>query len=133
MLKNYMTQNFTVVELQTEKKGVHVGVEDAVKDVRAILDGKVDKLAPEDLSFIGTLKDIESKLNSVLSKTAASANQTEAQPANGATPAANPSASSGQAPSANSGQPAQPANGQQATTPTTQPPATDNQKQTKPA
>jgi F-type H+/Na+-transporting ATPase subunit beta len=62
MLKNYMTQNFTVVETQTEKKGVHVPVKQTVADVRAILDGKMDVLQPEDLSFIGTLKDVEEKI-----------------------------------------------------------------------
>ncbi len=62
MLKNYMTQNFTVVEAQTEKKGVFVSVKDTVTDVRAILDGKVDMLVPEDMLFIGTLKDVEAKL-----------------------------------------------------------------------
>jgi F-type H+-transporting ATPase subunit beta len=61
-LKNYMTQNFTVVEAQTEKKGVRVDPKDTVKDVRAILDGKVDSLDPEDLLYIGTLKDIQDKL-----------------------------------------------------------------------
>ncbi|MGI8419439.1 MAG: F0F1 ATP synthase subunit beta [Candidatus Levyibacteriota bacterium] len=61
-LKNYMTQNFTVVENQTEKKGVFVTVKDTVADVRAILDGKVDILPPEDVLYIGTLKDIEQKL-----------------------------------------------------------------------
>jgi F-type H+-transporting ATPase subunit beta len=62
MLKNYMTQNFTVVETQTEKKGVNVPVKQTVDDVRAILDGKVDVLAPEDLFFIGTLKELDEKL-----------------------------------------------------------------------
>lgn len=63
-LKNFMTQNFTVVESQTEKKGVRVSTKDTVNDVRAILDGKVDSLVPEDLLYIGTLKDVESKLKS---------------------------------------------------------------------
>jgi F-type H+-transporting ATPase subunit beta len=62
MLKNYMTQNFTVVEAQTEKKGVYVPLKDTVLDVKAILEGKTDKLKPEDLLFIGTLKDVEDKL-----------------------------------------------------------------------
>lgn len=61
-LKNYMTQNFSVVETQTEKKGVRVSTKDTVADVRAILDGKVDPLEPEDLLYIGTLKDVEDKL-----------------------------------------------------------------------
>lgn len=64
MLKNYMTQNFTVVEAQTEKKGVHVPLKDTVEDVKAILEGKVDKLKPEDLLYIATLKDVEQKLTS---------------------------------------------------------------------
>jgi len=62
MLKNYMTQNFTVVENQTEKPGVYVHVKETAADVRAILDGKVDKLKPEDLMYIATLKDVEEKL-----------------------------------------------------------------------
>ena len=64
ILKNYMTQNFTVVEQQTEKKGVYVTVKETVADVRAILDGMVDKLMPEDVLFIGTLKDVQDKLKS---------------------------------------------------------------------
>jgi F-type H+/Na+-transporting ATPase subunit beta len=61
-LKNFMTQNFTVVETQTEKKGVYVSIKDTVDNVRQILDGKVDLLAPEDLLYIGTLKDVEEKV-----------------------------------------------------------------------
>ncbi len=64
MLKNFMTQNFTVVEQQTEKKGVYVKVNETVADVRAILNGKADVLKPEDLLYIGTLKDVEEKINS---------------------------------------------------------------------
>ncbi len=70
MLKNFMTQNFTVVETQTEKKGVFVSVKDTVKDVRAILDGKIDSLMPEDVLYIGTLKDIDEKLSAKLSEQA---------------------------------------------------------------
>jgi F-type H+-transporting ATPase subunit beta len=62
-LKNYMTQNFTVVEAQTEKKGVYVKIKETVSDVRGILDGKFDKLKPEDFLYIGTLTDLEAKLN----------------------------------------------------------------------
>jgi F-type H+-transporting ATPase subunit beta len=58
-LKNFMTQNFTVVETQTEKKGVYVPVKQTITDVRAIIDGKADLLHPEDLLYIGTLKDVE--------------------------------------------------------------------------
>ena len=61
-LKNYMTQYFTVVEPQTGRKGVQVPLKDTVTDVRSILDGKVDSLSPDDLMYIGTLKDVEEKL-----------------------------------------------------------------------
>lgn len=62
-LKNFMSQNFTVVESQTEKKGVFVSVKDTVTNVRSILDGKIDSLKPDDLLFIGTLKDVENKMS----------------------------------------------------------------------
>lgn len=73
ILKNYMTQNFTVVETQTEKKGVFVSVKETVQDVRAILDGKVDQLVPEDFLFIGTLKDVAQKLQAKTQQQAAAA------------------------------------------------------------
>lgn len=86
MLKNYMTQNFTVIENQTEKKGVNVPVKDTVADVKAILDGKVDSLKPEDLLFIGTLADVAHKItpqvNEVPSATAK--NNLPTSPATGA-------------------------------------------------
>ena len=65
MLKNYMTQPFTVVETQTERKGAYVSVGDTVSDVKAILSGKLDHLKPEDLLFIGSLSDIEDKLKTL--------------------------------------------------------------------
>jgi len=64
MLKNYMTQTFSVVENQTERKGVYVPINECVSDIRQILDGKYDQLSPEDFLFIGGLKDIENKLPS---------------------------------------------------------------------
>lgn len=64
MLKNYMTQNFTVVEAQTEKKGVFVPLKETIEDVRSILDGIVDILPPEDFLFIGSLKELDVKMNS---------------------------------------------------------------------
>jgi F-type H+/Na+-transporting ATPase subunit beta len=90
-LKNYMTQNFTVVESQTEKKGVQVAPSDTVADVRAILNGKVDSLDPEDLMYIGTLKDIEEKLNGKKANTSAAhaANVNPVSPPPGQNPAQN--------------------------------------------
>lgn len=79
MLKNYMTQNFTVVENQTEKKGVHVSRKETVEDVKAILEGKVDTLQPEDLLYIGTLKDLEQKLASKKEEETAKAAKSKSQ------------------------------------------------------
>jgi F-type H+-transporting ATPase subunit beta len=86
MLKNYMTQTFTVVETQTERKGVHVSIKDTVADVKAILDGKVDTLKPEDFLFIGTLKDIEQKLASKNTENPTATNQALTQPQAGQPP-----------------------------------------------
>lgn len=58
ILKSYMTQSFFVAEPQTGKKGQYVEVKDTVNDVRGILDGKYDKLEPEKLMFLGSLKDL---------------------------------------------------------------------------
>lgn len=92
ILKNYMTQNFTVVENQTEKKGVYVKVGECIKDVRAILDGKVDILEPEDIAFIGTLKEVEEKMiakkKEIADKEAAANAQNLISNPNGAAPAA---------------------------------------------
>jgi F-type H+-transporting ATPase subunit beta len=79
MLKNYMTQNFTVVESQTEKKGVNVPLRETVADVRGILDGKVDVLKPEDLLFIGVLKDVEEKVKTIVAEKAAAAGESNTQ------------------------------------------------------
>lgn len=66
LLKNYMTQNFFVLESQTGQKGQHVNMEDTVNDVSAILGGKYDDIAkPERMMNIGTLK--EADLTSILS------------------------------------------------------------------
>ncbi len=64
MLKNYMTQNFTVVETQTEKKGVYVTLKDTITDVQSILSGKVDEIPPEDFLYIGSLKEIDHQKDS---------------------------------------------------------------------
>ena len=79
MLKNFMTQNFTVVETQTEKKGVYVGVKDTVADVKAILDGKMDGLKPEDFLFIGTLKELDEKIAALKKTKPVATSQTSSQ------------------------------------------------------
>jgi hypothetical protein len=103
-----MTQNFTVVETQTEKKGVQVPLKEVVADVRGILDGKIDPLQPEDVLYIGSLKDVEAKLKEV--PKAKTTQQQDPQPA---APGAPPTA---QSPTQTTAQQ------------TVQPPAKNNQK-----
>ena len=95
-ITNYMTQNFTVVETQTGKKGVHVSLKETLADVKAILNGKVDSLDPDELMFIGTLKDVEDKL---ASKHAISpANIAQDNPQINAAPQSQPASQSPQTP-----------------------------------
>jgi F-type H+-transporting ATPase subunit beta len=62
VLKNYMTQNFFVTESQTGKKGDFVPVENTVKDVRAIVDGKYDEIPPENFLYLGDLSSLKTKV-----------------------------------------------------------------------
>ncbi|MEO6509146.1 MAG: F0F1 ATP synthase subunit beta [Patescibacteria group bacterium] len=104
MLKNYMTQNFTVVEAQTEKKGVQVPLKDVVADVTGILMGKVDALHPEDLLYIGSLKDVEEKIKEATKAVPATSQTVPAPQAAGATaqpPVTTPSTPAPTAPVAN--------------------------------
>lgn len=59
ILKNYMTQSFFVTENQTDRKGKFVSIDLVVKDVKAILDGKYDKVQPEKFLFLGDLRELE--------------------------------------------------------------------------
>jgi len=58
LVKNYMTQNFFVLENQTARKGAYVALSDTVTDVADILGGKYDELEPEKLLYVGNLKEI---------------------------------------------------------------------------
>ncbi|HSX08801.1 MAG TPA: F0F1 ATP synthase subunit beta [Candidatus Saccharimonadales bacterium] len=128
MLKNYMTQNFTVVEMQTEKKGVHVSLKDTVADVKAILEGKVDKLKPEDLMYIGTLKDLEQKLAAKAPVSTIKTDQTNQQ--NNATQPVSQQTQPSQSPQQPSNQQPTPPPNSQPTPPTTPPADQQNQQHT---
>jgi F-type H+-transporting ATPase subunit beta len=58
ILRNYMTQNFYVVESQTGKKGSYVPLEDVINDVAAIISGQYDDYPPTTFLYISSLKDI---------------------------------------------------------------------------
>src|SRR3989338_4161101 len=57
LVKSYMTQNFTVTELQTGKKGRSIFLQDTVDDVGAILEGKYDDYPPNTFLYIGSIRD----------------------------------------------------------------------------
>lgn len=54
-LLNYMTQSFIITEVETGRKGVKVPREMVVRDVRAILDGKLDQIPADKFFYIGDL------------------------------------------------------------------------------
>lgn len=62
-LKNYMTQSFFVAEKQTGRKGSYVPVQDTVKDVKDIIEGKYDHISEDKFMFIGKASDIEKETN----------------------------------------------------------------------
>jgi len=56
IIKNYMTQNFFVVQRQTGKKGDYIPVSQTVTDVIGIIEGKYDNRKPEEFLYIGGIK-----------------------------------------------------------------------------
>ena len=56
-LINYLTQPFSTLEAQTGKKGAFVPRETTIKNIAAILGGKIDSVTPEKLMYIGSLED----------------------------------------------------------------------------
>lgn len=57
LIKSYMTQNFTVTELQTGKKGKSVFLQDTVEDVGHILEGKYDDYPSDTFLYIGSIRE----------------------------------------------------------------------------
>lgn len=57
LLRNYMTQNFFVMEKQTGKKGAYVSLKTVIEDVSDILKGTYDALPEEKLLYIGSAKE----------------------------------------------------------------------------
>lgn len=59
ILKAYMTQPFFVIEAQSGRPGHRVDLKDTVDDVLAIMHGECDSFKPEDVMFIGNLKEFK--------------------------------------------------------------------------
>lgn len=57
-LINYLTQPFFVVESQTGRKGVFVPRQETIKDIKQIIEGKLDNISEDKLLYIGSLKEI---------------------------------------------------------------------------
>jgi F-type H+-transporting ATPase subunit beta len=55
-LRNFMTQNFYVSDVQKGEEGVFVPIADTVRDVKSILDGKCDQIDEERFLYIGSLE-----------------------------------------------------------------------------
>lgn len=58
-LLNFMTQNLFTVAEQTGRPGQYVKKEEAIKGVKAILEGELDRIPEEALLYIGSLKDLK--------------------------------------------------------------------------
>ncbi|NTU73027.1 F0F1 ATP synthase subunit beta [Candidatus Roizmanbacteria bacterium] len=58
IVKNYMTQNFSVTEAQTGRKGRYVPVKETVDDVTGILDGKYDEFDPDQFLYVDSLTSL---------------------------------------------------------------------------
>ena len=57
LIKSYMTQNFTVTELQTGRKGRRVALKQTVEDVIDIINGKFDDYPIDTFLYIGSVRD----------------------------------------------------------------------------
>jgi F-type H+-transporting ATPase subunit beta len=60
-VRNFMTQNFTVVAGQTGMKGAFVSRDKSVKGVKRILDGEFDSISEDKFMFIGEVDEAKSK------------------------------------------------------------------------
>jgi F-type H+/Na+-transporting ATPase subunit beta len=59
-IKNFMTQRFSVAEVQSGEKGVYVPLKTAVEDLNGIVEGKFDHIPEEKFRFIGGVGEIKS-------------------------------------------------------------------------
>jgi F-type H+-transporting ATPase subunit beta len=57
-LKNYMTRNFFVAQEQTGKKGAYIDIKTTVADVKAIINGDMDKITADKFLYIGSIADL---------------------------------------------------------------------------
>ncbi len=58
-LRNFMTQNLTVLESQLGKKGAFIPLKDTIDGAKMILDGKFDDLDPALFAYIGKIEEVK--------------------------------------------------------------------------
>jgi F-type H+-transporting ATPase subunit beta len=59
LIKNYMTQTFATISDATSDQVTYITREQTIEDVKAILEGKYDKVDAQKLLYISTLKDVK--------------------------------------------------------------------------
>jgi F-type H+-transporting ATPase subunit beta len=64
-IRNFLSQPFYVAEQFSGLLGVYVKVEDTIRSVRAILDGKYDDLPEQAFLSVGTIEDVVKKAESL--------------------------------------------------------------------
>jgi F-type H+-transporting ATPase subunit beta len=60
-LRNFMTQNFTVVSGQTGLEGVYVGRQKSVEGTKRIMEGEFDNISEDKFMFVGEVDDVRKK------------------------------------------------------------------------
>ncbi len=59
LIRNYMTQTFATISDVTSDTVTYIPREQTIEDVKALLEGRYDKVQPEKLLYISTLKDVK--------------------------------------------------------------------------
>ncbi len=59
LIRNYMTQTFATISDLTSNQITYIPREQTIDDVKQLLEGRYDKVQPEKLLYISTLKDVK--------------------------------------------------------------------------
>lgn len=59
LIRNYMTQTFATISDLTSDQITYIPREQTIDDVKALIEGRYDKVQPEKLLYISTLKDVK--------------------------------------------------------------------------
>ena len=59
LIRNYMTQRFATTSIDISETNTYVSLQETINDVQSILKGLYDKIEPQKLMYISTLKDLK--------------------------------------------------------------------------